>query len=527
MAYGSIAGFWYERQTVLFQAVLGLMLGFVAGGVVAFGAGIEPAIGAGLAVGVPAMLLFLLRPAYGFYAFVFAVLVLEEFPSVSDWTAERSMRTAFYGRSIGIPGLFAPDMLLLGLLGLFFVYRMLAHRERIVRVDWICISLASLMAMVGVSAAFSMAFGNPASGGMIEGLSGIGIEINERAARLVPFFQIKIYLYLFLAYLVASIVLDSPKKLREVLWVSLAAVCVVAVIGAVRLARAPNMVADLLPLFYDTAAIWIFALVAFFTVMAWAQGLLKPHQTAVMTVLSFVLMLWVLLSFRRTMWGAVVVAAPLLLFFMPRRKRMRLVVLGFIGMVLCLVAVAVTPAGPKVYKAVATRLSETTGKEYSTLYRQRLFSYFANNWSDVPLLGYGVTPLWNVLVDPEDRRTNLENIHSLYFWILLRTGIVGCLVALAVVISLIVGIVRFVRGSPTPLHKVVGVCVLLAGVMLLFSGLFNPVYALARYMILLGFMLALITRMREFDRQTLQTAAAEPALALSEPCQAESALRSK
>jgi len=521
MAYGSIAGVWYQRQTVLFQALVGLMLGLFVGGVVAFGAGIAPVVGAGLAVGVPAMLLFLLKPDYGYYAFVLAVLVVEEFPSVSEWTAERSTRTPFYGQSVGIPGLFGPDILLVGLLGLFLVYRMLTRREPLIRIDWICICLASLMAMVGLSAVVSMGFGNPAAGGVIEGISGIGLEINERAARLVPFFQIKIYLYLFLAYLLTTLVLDSPRKLREVLWVALLAVALCAVIGAVRLARAPNMVADLLPLFYDTAAIWMFALVSFFTVMAWAHGLLKPRHTAVMTVLSFVLMLWVLLSFRRTMWGAVVVAAPLLLFFMPRRKRMRLVVLAFVGAVLCLLAVAVTPVGPKVYKAVATRLSETTEKEYSTLYRQRLFTYFANHWTDVPLLGYGVTPLWNIAVDPEDPRTNLENIHSLYFWILLRTGVVGCLVALVVVISIIVGVVRFVRGSPTPLHKVVGVTVLLAGVMLLFSGLFNPVYALARYMLILGFLLAMISRMQEFDRATLRAADGEP----QTPDQAESAVR--
>jgi CDP-diglyceride synthetase len=87
-------------------------------------------------------------------------------------------------------------------------------------------------------------------------------------------------------------------------------------------------------------------------------------------------------------------------------------------------------------------------------------------------------------------------VHSLYFWWFLRTGWFGMVVASLGAATVLFQSWRAFRRTREPQTKVLALTVLLAWVMLAFSGVFNPVYGEARYMILTGLGLALLTHLR-------------------------------
>ena len=77
-------------------ALLLLALAAALGAGVGFGTSINPALPLAILFGIVAVILLVLRPRWAFALFIFALLVIEEFPSVQGETVERSTRTAFY-----------------------------------------------------------------------------------------------------------------------------------------------------------------------------------------------------------------------------------------------------------------------------------------------------------------------------------------------------------------------------------------------------------------------------------------------
>lgn len=498
MSFGTPDRTLLNTQSQSFQAFAALLLGLAVGTVFVAAMMKNPLIALVFVAALPGALVMVLKPDWGVCLFLLLILVLEEFPSGIGHSIERSQRTRFYSQSLGIPGLYSTDVLLFGTLGILLAYRAI-QGKRLIYVDAIGIGLAAMMGFLALGAVLSMLSGNPFEAAQYFEDSGTGYQVNERGATLIAFFQYKIFLYLLLAYILGTLFLDSPRKIQMVLVVVLVSGIINVFVGIGRLALQPEIVKQMIPLFYHQPTSWIFALTGFYTVLAWSYGLLNHRQAVLMMILSAVLLFWILLSFRRTMWGAVALVSPLVLIYAHPRQRLRILVIGCIGLVFAAAAAFALPGLRAITGAVGGRLEETSAADTSTLYRLALFIYFARHIEELPLFGYGVTPLWNKTVSLGFFRINLENIHSLYFWWLLRMGIVGFGVAMAAITAFVAMILRFARVTRNHQYKAVAVCILIALLMLLFGGLFNPVYGEARYMILMGFMLAMITRMAQFE----------------------------
>lgn len=463
-------------------------------------------IGVAAALALPGALVVVLRPQLGAYLFVLIMILLEEFPSGLGEVPERSLRTPFYSTSLGVPGLYATDVFLFGLIGLFAVHTLIRRDPPPLLLDRFGVALAALMGFAVLSSVISIMGGNPFAQGDIAGSTGTSYAVNQDGAKLIALFQFKNYSYLFFAYLLGLAFMRRPEHLQDVLRVFAVGIAGSIVVGFVRLGSNPRMVLEQIPLFYHSPTSWLFGLITFFVVLCWGRGLLGRRESLLLLGASAILMLFILISFRRTMWGAVFIGGILTILFADARARGSLIIAGglmasVLGMLLIL-----TPAGSSLIGSIMARLSQTTVDDPSTLYRLSLFIYFAQNFWELPLFGYGVTPLWNKVVYIGLFESNLENIHSLYFWLILRTGIIGFAGAVIVAIVIMTGLFEFIRRARNSQYQILGICVVLALVMLAFSGIFNPVYGETRYMILTGFALAMVSRMIRFEQQeTMRT----------------------
>lgn len=482
------------------RGLIDLGIGLIAGGVVMAGFAFDPNLGilvAMLIVGVP---LLILRPASLFWMAVLAVLVFEEFPSGLGEGAERAQRNAFYAQSIVVPGLYMPDLLLIAAIGLAVLGLLIERRRPDLCGDRTAVWMVLMSMVMVISVGGAFVRGNPLDYGGIQSSIGFGFEINERSASLIAFFQIKNFILLMLAYLATLLYVRDRSGLDRCLRVLGVAAGLYLLIGLTRLATHPDWVAQTIPLFYDSLSSLLFVLIAYYVVAAWSQGLLSRSQTLWMSVLAGFMMLFVLVSFRRTMWGAAVLALLPLLAFMPASRRNYLLIGGSAAALVMGGAILLSPVGEAVLAAVAARLGETSEEDQSTAYRMVLFRYFATHYSEIPLFGHGPRPLWNEMVTVKQFRISLENVHSLYFWIWLRLGHAGLVVFITGMIGIMAQAWSLSRRAADPRFRVVALMVLLGTLMFLFSGIFNPVYSQPRYVITLGLGLGLLSRMMQWDR---------------------------
>lgn len=450
---------------------------------------------------LPISLLVLFRPSYGSLIFIFLILILEEFPGgLGGDSVQRSIRMPFYSTSIIIPGVYSTDILLFGLITIFLMHYLIRPEQYKVKIDGVCLALFLMMACVVLSVTISFLSSDPFSEGIIRLTSGTAYKISEKGAQLVVFFHIKIYMYLMFSYILGLLFITTNKKIEDILKVALIAAIIFIFIGVIRVAVAPGIVKSMIPVFYHSPTSWFFGIFIFFTVLAWAYDININVRKSTLIIISAILMIFVLISFRRTMWGAILISACTMLFFIPREKYYKvffiiLSLLALLGMFLFL-----TPVGSTLVSAVSSRLDQTTVAETSTLYRLALFVYFfSENVFEIPFFGYGVTPLWNKMVSLGYFRINLENIHSLYFWVLLRTGFFGFFIFIISSVYIAAQMIRYAINTTNQNYKVITVSIFLAFLMLSFSGIFNPVYGEARYMILMGLMLAMFSRMRQIE----------------------------
>jgi O-antigen ligase len=267
-------------------------------------------------------------------------------------------------------------------------------------------------------------------------------------------------------------------------------------LGAFRLATNPEVVTKLVPVVFDTGSVALMAMTVFYIVGMWACGRYRPNQAVARMFLCLGLLLLIVLSYRRTMWGAIAVAALLVPFMLPARARGRLLLLGALGTFAGMIVLGTTPAGQALLQSVLSRAQETTLSQSSTLYRFAIVTWLFDHMGDIPLFGYGLTPLWNEIVRIRFFVTSLENVHSLYVWLLLRTGFIGfilCGVGLGLIVARIGRVFRTVRDDDQ--YRVIVGVVFLSIVLFLFNGIFNPVYANVRHLVPLGLSLALITNL--------------------------------
>lgn len=473
------------------SAAVSLFAGLIAATAMVLMLDRSVAMAGALTVAIPAALLLVFRPKWLVLLLLFLIMVLEEFPSGEGETVERSLRMPFYATSLGVPGLYAPDLLLFGALSLFLIGIMVRRIPLLLPDDAIFKSLAAIAFVFVFAAIFSVVAGNPLSDFRMPRDAQL-YEMNERGAKFVTVFHLKNFSYLFFAYLLGLFYFQDRIDLQRLLQVWWFAILVSIMIGLVRLGLSPSLITEGRPLFYHSPTTWIFALTVFYWVLNWAYGRIGLGKLLLWAGLSVILSIFILISFRRTMWGGIALTAFLLTMMLSGRVRQRYSVLLGIGLSLGMLAVIAVPGA---LQSVLARISETSADDLSTLYRLSLFVWFANNYNDIPFFGYGIRPLWDVEARLGFFRMNLENIHSIYFWVLLRTGFVGFMICTVAIVMIIRQLWRTVKDRSFVAHQPLILSIFAALIIYLFSGIFNPVYAEVRYLVLIGFALALVSRL--------------------------------
>jgi O-antigen ligase len=483
-----------------------LALGMAGGAaVVAVADRLDWKLAALLVVAVPLAVAAVLRPRFGMLLAMFAFAFMEEFRGgIGDTGAGgdeflRSERTPFYAATIGVPGLYLPDLIVAGLL-LLFLLRALIHRSRIgLQFDAIGAGLLLIATAVLLSIVFGLAGPDPFGPPVLD-LSTLGsITLPEKnvsdVARYFPVLQYKLFLILFPSYLLGLLFFREDRDVRQaVIAVGLAMLATLA-LGGYRFVTKPGVLTDLVPVVFDTGSVALMAMSIFYMVSLWACGLYRPAQLGARALLCLGLGLLILLSFRRSMWGAVALAALFVPVMLHGRARARLVVLGGLGLLAGLAVLGSTAGGQALLQSVVERAEQTNLNQSSTLYRFAIITWLFEHYTEIPVLGYGLQPLWNEIVRIRFFVTSMENVHSLYLWILLRTGWVGfglCGVALALIL---LRVWQVFRGLADDRYRVLVGVVFLSIVMYLFNGIFNPVYAHVRHLVPLGLSLALVTNL--------------------------------
>jgi len=479
-----------------------LLVVLATGGVAAVLAGMGAIYGVRLAVLatllIPLAITATLKPRLGVLLLIFALGFLEEFPGgLSDEIAERSARQPFYAATFGIPALYAPDVLIGGLCALFLCRKLLWNERFDLHVDKIGAAMILLLLSMTISILIGLAREHPFGPEVLD-LSLLGkITLPETAARFIAVLQFKLYMLLFVAYVLGLIYFRTERDIRDM--VIALGICMLLTVGlgVLRLIRDPGMVRVMTAVIYDTASVTFMALAVFYMISKWACGLYRPGRAALYAVFSVVLMVLILLSFRRTLWGAIFIATLVLPFIIPARGRGGLMMLMAIGALLGSAALFSTTAGRALLESVLARAGDTNLDQASTLYRFSLLVWLVERFDDIPLFGWGLKPLWNEKIQIRFFAANLENVHSLYVWILVRLGIVGILAA-----TVAMGLILLrMRQTWTALrddhYRILVAMVLVMLILYLFNGIFNPVYANTRLVVPLGFAFALISRLPE------------------------------
>lgn len=463
---------------------------------------------------IPVIAAVILRPRVGVLLLIFAMCFIEELPGgFGEDEAIRSQRTAFYAVTFGVRAFYIPDAMIFGLLILFLLKAVIWRTKLGGGLDKIAVAFCLLGAAVLLSLLISFTGPEPLGPPVLD-LSLLGaITLPLDVARHIGVLQYKLFLLIFPAYLLGLFFFREERDIRQTIILLTVAMVATILLGAYRLALDPAMIKGQVPVIFDTASITFMAMTVFYLVGMWACGHLRFNQTLVSAVFCAVLILLILLSFRRTMWGAIALAAVLFPLILPRRTYWRLLVLAGLGGCAALILLGATPGGQAVLQSLIVRAGETNLNQGSTLYRFALGVWLVDNIWDLPLFGYGIAPLWNKVIHIRFFSMNLEDVHSLYLWILLRMGVIGFLlvgVALSLVLLRLREVYRLMREDRDRI--LVGV-IFLCIVMYLFSGIFNPVYANVRLVVPLGFALALVTRLPYIAAKRKAEALATPSAA--------------
>ncbi len=492
------------------QWLLAFLIGTAGATLVVAVSSFNPLYAVAASVVIPVMAIVVVRPRLGMLLLIFLISFMEEFRGgIGDTKgggdeALRSERLPFYSVTLGLPGLYIPDVLIGGLTFLYCV-KLALWRERSPFIfDRIGVALLLIAASLFVSIVVSLA--RPDSfGPMVLDLSSLGsIKLPEKnvsdVARYFPILHFKLFALLFPSYLLGMFFFREERDVRQMLLMFGLAMIATIGLASYRLIRDPTIIKTLTPVVFDTGSVTFMLMTVFYCAGMWAYGRYRIAQTVVRSIFCVLLLLFILLSFRRTLWGAAAMGVVILPFLMPPSARWRLLMLGGLGMCVVMIILGATPPGQLVLQSLVSRASETNLNQSSTLYRFALLVWLVDRFDDLPLLGYGVLPLWGEIVRIRYFFISMENVHSLFLWILLRTGVIGMLVwifALYLILSRMRAVYRAIDDDR---NRIIIVVIFLSIIMLMFNGIFNPVYANVRHIVPLGVSLALISRFPALTR---------------------------
>ena len=501
MVANPLTGLFQSDQ--LARGLLAFLVSLIGAVVVVGGTYYSWALPVAFMAAAPILVCIILRPRWGVVLLVFLLCFIEEFQGgISTDMVARSARTAFYAKTLGVPTLYMPDVLIGGLLVLYALRELLWRNGLNLKLDRIGVAFLLVSGTVFLSLIFSFTLPDPFGPARLD-LSLLGsIDLPDKVARLIAILQIKIFLTLIPAYLLGLTYFRTERDIDHMLTAFVAAMAGTILLASFRLVRDPSLVTSMVAVIYDTASVWLMAMMVFYSVGMWSLGHYRSTRITLQGIFCLLLMLFILLSFRRTLWGAIALATLFFPFVLPRKGYARLLLLLVLGGIVATAVLAGTSPGRSILASIIGRLSETNFNEASTLYRFALLVWVVERASDLPIFGYGLMPLWNEQIRLRFFVTHMENVHSLYFWILLRFGPFGLAIS-----SFSLGLVLFRMKAVyhqlnLDRNKMLVTVVFLGIIMVLFSGVFNPIYGRVRFLVPLGFALALVTRLPDIENQS-------------------------
>jgi hypothetical protein len=458
---------------------------------------------------VVALAALIVREDYLVLGFYLSIILIEEFlPELFvDQRWDRSL-TVLYGESIGIPAVYVVDVMM-GVLTAWLVLKLLIQRRTIpILSDPLTLPLVATAATLGLSCLLSLAIFPDTS--TPEGFQYDDVEIGLEAsiAPWIPYLQVKTWLYVYMAYALTRIYLSDPRRIRKFLTMVMFGAVGIVAIGAYRFVYYRVLRQLDGSLFYDDATLFVVILTSCFLLLSWGRRMFSPRAAALQGVLVAGLGAVLLFSFRRGSWLGAAVCLMATISMMSPAMRKRVGALAMIG--LCILGIYVAFAGatwvrlPSTFTAIDMRASN--------VYRTAIL-YNMLNLQEFSLFGYGLRPLWNVPLRMESFTLNFENVHSLYYWFILRSGIVG-LVAMLVLFG--VGLReawQLRQTARTPWCKVTAETAGLGLILFLVLGWFHPVYGMTRFVVILGTVLGLLTALRQANLRAPVRSAAERAAA--------------
>ena len=348
------------------EIAFGVLLGLVAVSALFFGVSRRgELIPLGVIAILPVVAAVVLRPRYGVLVLIFAIGFVEEFRGgIGERQAGgneflRSERTPFYAATIGLPGTYIPDLMILGTLGLYMLRAVLQRTPVSFRFDRIGVGLSLLGLVLFVSMLLPLAGPDP-FGPLVLDLSTMGsVKLPEKnvtdVARYLPMLQYKLFMILFPSYVLGLFFFRSTRDIDQAVTVLGLALVATIGLGIVRIARDPGMIQKLTPVIFDTGSVALLSMGVFYMVGRWASNHYPPNRAIFRVVLCTAMMVLILLSFRRTMWGAIAVAILFFPFLLPRHALGRLLAITAIGMVLALLLAVATPPGHALLQSVLSR----------------------------------------------------------------------------------------------------------------------------------------------------------------------------
>ncbi len=485
-------------------AFLGLLLafGFGLGGAVAGSAylGLKAlAIVSGAVVG---LFLLVTRKHWLVLAFFFTVFVVEEFlPALI--VAERFDRTItiIYGKSFGIPGLYPVDTMLLGFLLLYLVHALLRREKPPFLTDPILPALLFTMGSIGVSSLLSLYIFPDTTTPEAYQYDEVKIGLKASIAPWVPYFQMKTWVYVYLSYFLTRSLLSDREMIRRFLNVAAFGASAIVGIGAFRLVYYRVIGGQGGALFYDDASLFILILVVCFLMIAWGRRLFAGRHLAWQAILAAASVGVIALSFRRGSWLGAAASFLVTFLLLPRWMKFRVAAAGAIVGLAAVVVMVFAGWGGEV--AIPGGGVSEVGRRTSSVYRLALI-YNMLRLEQFTLLGFGLKPLWNTPLVMGSFQLNFESVHSLYYWFILRTGVVGLMLLLYLFYKAAKVCWKIRRQPQAPWCAAVAETVLIGLLLFLFLGWFHPIYGMARFVILLGMLFGLLMAVREANEAYLR-----------------------
>jgi O-antigen ligase len=139
-------------------------------------------------------------------------------------------------------------------------------------------------------------------------------------------------------------------------------------------------------------------------------------------------------------------------------------------------------------------------REQSAIYRLALIHNILRG-DNFTLLGYGVKPLWNLPLVMGSFHFNYENVHNLYYWFILRTGVVGLILLLYLFYRALKACWILRREARTPWCATLAETLLIGFALFMFLGWFHPLYGMARFATIFGLLCGTLMAVSAVNRR--------------------------